>query len=362
VLLRRSPGMGVFISRSSYWQPAILELMSKRTILLLFGGESAEHEVSIRSAANVYEALNKDSYDITLCYIDRSGRWWLARDVEEVENPMVALTPVLGLRAFIDGHGQQITPDLILPMLHGPNGEDGSVQGLAQLLHIPIVGCGITGSAVCMDKDVAKRLLRQAGIGVVESVTYRAGDGKLAYKSVRNKLGDTVFVKPANMGSSVGVSKVTNEAEFDKALEVALQHDRKVLIEQAIVGRELECSVLGNAHPEASVVGEVVPQDEFYSYDAKYAADTQTETTTHADLPKAVEDRIRAIAVQAYRALECRGLARVDFFLAEKGDIYVNEVNTLPGFTDISMYPQLWEASGLKYSELLDRLVDLALE
>lgn len=336
--------------------------MSKRSILLLFGGESAEHEVSIRSASNVFDALDKTKYDIALCYIDRDGHWWHTKEVVERSAMDAQLHPVLGEGKLIDSAGEGMKPDVILPILHGPNGEDGSVQGLAQLLHVPVVGCDILSSAVCMDKDIAKRLLMQAGVPVVDYVLHRAGEAAPTYDDVRQRLGDTLFVKPANLGSSVGVSRVENADALEAALDEALKHDRKVIIERAISGRELECAVLGNEKPEASVLGEIMPEETFYSYDAKYAVDSQTKTSTDIELPDETSNKIRDMAIKAYIALECRGMARVDFFLADDGAIFVNEINTLPGFTNISMYPQLWQASGLSYSHLLDRLVELALE
>lgn len=336
--------------------------MSKRTILLLFGGESAEHEVSIRSASNVFDALDKSKYDISLCYIDRDGTWWHTNEVVERSAMDPQLHPVLGEGKLVNSAGEGTRPDVILPVLHGQNGEDGSVQGLAQLLHVPIVGCEVLGSAICMDKDIAKRLLMQANVPVADYVVHRLGQPAPQYSDVQAKLGDVLFVKPANQGSSVGVSRVENAEEFDAAITEALKHDHKVIIERAISGRELECAVLGNEKPEASVVGEILPEETFYSYDAKYAADTLTKTSTDIELPEGVSDRIREMAVEAYVALECRGLARVDFFLADDGTIYINEINTLPGFTNISMYPQLWQETGLGYPQLLDRLVELALE
>lgn len=340
----------------------ILKVMSKIKLLLLFGGESAEHEVSIRSASNVYDALDKTKYDISLCYIDRGGKWWHAKEVVERSALDAQLHPVLGEGKLIDSAGEGIRPDVLMPILHGPNGEDGSVQGLAQLLHVPVVGCDVLGSAVCMDKDIAKRLLMQADVSVVDYALHRSGGEAPKYDELRQKLGDTLFVKPANLGSSVGVSRVENAEDLDAALAEALKYDHKVIIERAITGRELECAVLGNEKPEASVVGEIMPQETFYSYEAKYAADSLTKTSTDIELPDGVSDKIRETAVKAYVALECRGLARVDFFLADDGTLYINEINTLPGFTNISMYPQLWQASGLDYPRLLDRLVELALE
>lgn len=339
--------------------------MPHARILLVFGGESPEHEVSIASARNVYAALDDRKYDILLAYITKEGHWHLVDDIEVLEGSHKNLLPVLGGKHFVvePGH-HSIVPDVILPILHGPNGEDGSVQGLAQLLHIPIVGCGIIGSAVCMDKEVAKRLLKAAGLSVADAIVYRRGDPIPAFPHVTLELGNPVFVKPADMGSSVGVSKVYNEAQFGEAMAEALTHGRKVLIEQAIHGREIECSVLGNDKPEASGVGEIKPSEseDFYSYNAKYSQTSQTELIIPADLPEDVAEKVRATALAAYRALECRGLARVDFFVTDAGDVIVNEINTLPGFTNISMYPKLWQVSGLGYSQLIDKLIALALE
>jgi D-alanine-D-alanine ligase len=339
--------------------------MHHARVLLVFGGESPEHEVSIASARNVFAALDDRKYEILLAYITKEGHWHLIDDIEMLEGSHKNLLPVLGGKHFVvePGH-HSIVPDVILPILHGPNGEDGSVQGLAQLLHVPIVGCGIIGSAVCMDKEVAKRLLKAAGLPVTDGIVHHRGDSVPSFPHITLELGNPVFVKPANMGSSVGVSKVYNEAGFGEAMAAALKLDRKVLIEQAMNGREIECSVLGNDKPEASGVGEIKPAEAegFYSYDAKYSATSKTELIIPADLPEEVVEKVRTTALAAYRALECRGLARVDFFVTDAGDVTINEINTLPGFTNISMYPKLWQASGLGYSQLIDKLIALALE
>lgn len=341
--------------------PCYTSRMNRIRVLMLFGGESSEHEVSIASARNVYAALDNQKYDVQLCYISRKGRWQLVEDIERLEGNHAQLTPVLGEAAF-EAAGERVSVDVLLPILHGSNGEDGSVQGLAQLLHIPVVGCGIIGSAVCMDKDVAKRLLLQAGIAVADGIVYRAYEELPEFSDVADKLGMPVFVKPADQGSSVGVSKVTNEGEFKAAIAEALKFTQKVLIEKAVVGREIECSVLGNDHPEASPAGEIKPGESFYSYDDKYAEGSHAEVIAPADLPDAVAQKVHQTAIKAYRALECRGLARVDFFVADGGDLVINEVNTLPGFTNISMYPKLWDAAGLDYPSLVDKLIKLALE
>ena len=337
--------------------------MERIRVLLLFGGESAEHDVSIASARNVFAALDDQKYQVIVSYIDREGKWWLTESVTSlsIENsPM--LMPLLGASAVVTSTGERLPVDVIVPILHGPNGEDGSVQGLAQLLHVPIVGPGITGSAVCMDKDVFKRLMRQAGLPVVDYQLYRRGQSLPSFNDLKAALGHPLFVKPANMGSSVGISKATTEDDLRHAIETALKYDDKVVIERAVSGRELECAVLGNESPQASVVGEIRPDGDFYSYDAKYDEDSTSETIIPADLSTDIAKRIRDLAVQAYQVAECRGLARVDFFLDEHNRVFINEINTLPGFTDISMYAKLWAHDDINYSNLLDKLIGLALE
>ncbi|HKX72766.1 MAG TPA: D-alanine--D-alanine ligase family protein [Candidatus Saccharimonadales bacterium] len=338
--------------------------MQRIRVLLLFGGESSEHEVSIASARNVYAAMDDRAYDITLGYISKDGHWHIVEDIEVLEGQHRSLLPVLGARHFVvEPGGHTIVPDVILPILHGTNGEDGTVQGLARLMRLPIVGCDVLSSAICMDKEVAKRLLRSAGIAVADDVVLRRGDAMPDFPHITLQLGNPVFVKPANQGSSVGVSKVYTEAQFAQAVEEAFVYDSKVLIEQGITGRELECSVLGNHAPEASGIGEVKsPEGNFYSYDAKYSPTSTTELFIPADISEEAAEKIRTIALASYRALECQGMARVDVFLTEEGTVYVNELNTLPGFTNISMYPKLWRQAGLSYSQLIDKLIRLALE
>jgi D-alanine-D-alanine ligase len=338
--------------------------MHRTRVLLLFGGESAEHEVSIASARNVFAAMDDRKYDIILCYITKDGHWRLVEDIESLDGAHHALLPVLGGRHFVTEPGNKsVVPDVILPILHGPNGEDGSVQGLARMVHIPVVGCQILGSAICMDKDVARRLLRAVGIPVVEYLVYQKHQPLPVFSKITLQLGNPVFVKPANLGSSVGVYKVHDEAEFNKAIQEALKYDNKVLIEQAVTSpREIECSVLGNLDPQASGLGEINPHDNFYSYNAKYSPESQAELIIPAKLEPELAEQLRQMAVKAYQTLECRGLARVDFFVTQDGQVILNELNTMPGFTNISMYPKLWRQSGLAYSQLIDKLIELALE
>jgi D-alanine-D-alanine ligase len=332
--------------------------------LLLFGGESSEHEVSIASATNVYAAIDKERFDVVLGYIDREGRWWL---VDKIVNGLPGdaaqqLMPQLGTREFTTASGSLVvSPDVLLPILHGKNGEDGSVQGLGQLLHIPVVGCDMTASAICMDKVATKEILTANGIPNVPYKIHRIGEADLDYKTLTEELGEPLFIKPARAGSSVGVSKVTTAKQFADAVRLAHEHDAVVLIEKGITGRELEVAALGNPpHHEVSGVGEIVAGDEFYSYDAKYSTDSTSQTIIPADLDDAAAEQIRSVAHRAYAALGCQGMARIDFFLDETGAVYLNEVNTIPGFTNISMYPKLWQEKGVSYTELITRLISLA--
>lgn len=352
--------------------------MGKLRVGIVFGGKSAEHEVSLQSAKNIIDALDRDKFEVTLLGIDKQGQWHIndaSNYLLNAENPAlialnrsdksVALIPGLAQQQLIErGTSQALTQvDVIFPIVHGTLGEDGSLQGLLRMANIPFVGSGVLGSAVCMDKDVTKRLLRDAGLKVADFVTLtRANRARHSFASLSAQLGLPLFIKPANQGSSVGVSKVGSEAEFVQAVELAFSFDHKVLVETAIKGREIECAVLGNDQPEASLCGEIVVADEFYSYETKYINETGARAVVPADLPEAVSEQIRAIALAAFQALDCKGLARVDVFLTPEAEVIINEVNTLPGFTNISMYPKLWEASGLGYSQLITRLIELALE
>ncbi|PSN09903.1 D-alanine--D-alanine ligase [Siccibacter turicensis] len=352
--------------------------MAKLRVGIVFGGKSAEHEVSLQSAKNIVDAIDKTKFEVLLLGIDKQGEWHLndaadyllhANDPAHIalnrpENT-VALVPGIADAQLIESRQGGALPqvDVIFPIVHGTLGEDGSMQGLLRMANLPFVGSGVLGSAVSMDKDVAKRLLRDAGLIVAPFVTLtRANRARFTFADVTARLGLPLFVKPANQGSSVGVSKVTREAEFDAAIALAFEFDHKVLIEKGIAGREIECAVLGNAFPEASTCGEIVVNDTFYSYDTKYIDDKGAQVVVPAAIDPEVNDRIRAIAVAAYQALECAGMARVDVFLTPDNEVIINEINTLPGFTNISMYPKLWQASGLDYQTLITRLIELALE
>jgi D-alanine-D-alanine ligase len=352
---------------------------------ILFGGKSAEHEVSLQSARNVYEALDRDRYEPVLIGIDKTGRWLLNDATRFLLNPEdpkrislnpggepVALVPRGG--GVLSGPGtlrEAGRVDVVFPILHGPFGEDGTVQGLLKLADIPFVGSSVLGSAAGMDKDVMKRLLRDAGIPVGRFLVFRSGEAAPSFNEVKETLGLPLFVKPANMGSSVGICKVHGEGEFYRAVAEAFQYDTKIILEEFIKGRELECAVLGNEEAAASVPGEVISSHEFYSYEAKYLDEKGAALIIPAELDEAIKKRIQELAIKTFRVLCCAGLSRVDFFLRDAEDgaagsgedrILVNEINTMPGFTRISMYPKLWEASGVGYTELISRLIELALE
>lgn len=335
--------------------------MTKISVLLVFGGQSSEHEVSLASAHNVYAALDEDKYDVFLCYITRKGEWRLVDGVDERALYQV-LAPRLGHKQFEATDGTTIEPDVILPILHGIHGEDGDVQGLARLMGVPCVGPSLIGAAITMDKDVTKRLLRDAGIPVVDWLMWHTEDPQPMYENVVAKLGEVVFVKPANAGSSVGVSKVKDKAEFVIALKKAAEFDGLVMIERAVNGREIEVAVLGNEHPKISRPGEIMPGEEFYSYEDKYDVASTAQVKVPAELDGEVSERLTQYALKAYRATRGHGMARVDFFVTDDGGVLLNEINSIPGFTNISMYPKLWRAEGVSYPALLDRLVALALE
>jgi D-alanine-D-alanine ligase len=354
--------------------------MEKRIrVGVVFGGRSAEHEVSLQSAKNVLEALDRNKYEPVLIGIDREGRWRLderSRLLFESSRPLpnlsanepreVALVARGEESRLVDlsGDREPARLDVVFPVLHGPYGEDGSIQGLCRLANLPCVGAGILGSAVGMDKDVMKRLLRDAGIPIARYHLVTPGRAAPGFDEIVATLGTPVFVKPANMGSSVGVSRAETAGQYREAIAAALLYDTKVLVEECVTGREIECSVLGNADPVASVPGEIVTGGGhvFYDYQAKYIDENGAELLIPAPLEAPVTESVRAMAVRAFTVLCCEGMARVDMFLRDTGEIVINEINTIPGFTRISMYPKLWEASGVSYSELVDRLITLAIE
>jgi D-alanine-D-alanine ligase len=341
----------------------------KIRIALLFGGKSAEHEVSLKSARNIAEAIDKSKYDVVLIGIDKEGHWLppgrsqLLLQSTSVPRSTTSIALPPGQNGLLSSEDEPDAGriDVVFPILHGPFGEDGTVQGLLRLANVPFVGAGVLGSAVGMDKDVMKRLLRDASIPIGKFLTSTEHE-PINFERAASELGLPLFVKPANLGSSVGVSKATDEKEFESAIADAFTYDTKIVIEEFIDGREIECSVLGNEDPIASVPGEVIVHSEFYSYDAKYIDDSASSLKIPADLPQETTELVRATAVRAYKALCCEGMGRVDSFVTDDGRILVNEINTIPGFTNISMYPKMWEASGVTYGELINRLITLAIE
>jgi len=356
---------------------------AKIRVGVLYGGRSGEHDVSLCSAASVVEALDKNKYKVTAIGIDRDGKWYVQEKSQII--PHKDFGKVLALKKkgkWLVNHFQQnnqlhlydltnknkkVIIDVVFPVLHGTFGEDGTLQGLLELAMVPYVGADVIGSSIGMDKDVAKRLLREAGIPVVSSLTVNKSEWKSntqnIIQSAVEKLGLPLFVKPVCTGSSVGVRKVKEKEQLQKAVNFAFQFDTRVMIEKAINCREVECAVLGNENPAASVLGEIIPKHEFYSYEAKYIDPDGAALIIPAKIDSSLSDKIRKFAVNGYKALACSGMARVDFFLDKNtNEFYLNEINTLPGFTSISMYPKLWEATGIKYNKLLDKLIALALE
>ncbi len=379
--------------------------MKKIRVGVLFGGRSGEHEVSLLSAASVLDAIDKNKYEVVPIGITKEGRWVTAAHAEKLlgksaanpahlragdpeetaaaavvskgENIVVPPVPGHELMPFERElphrrlEDRAIDVDIIFPVLHGTFGEDGTIQGLLELADMAYVGAGVLGSAAGMDKDIMKRLFRDAALPLVKHVTVLRSDWekdpKRARKLIEKQLKYPVFVKPANLGSSVGISKAHDRAELGPAVDEAVKYDRKIIVEEGVGGkkakaREIECSVLGNERPEASVPGEVIPGKEFYDYEAKYLTEG-SQLLIPAKISRRQQKQVQEMAVRAFQAVDCAGLARVDFLMDPKsGKIYVNEINTMPGFTSISMYPKLWAASGIPYEKLVDRLIQLGLE
>ncbi len=344
---------------------------------VLFGGRSFEHEVALQSAKNIIRRLDRNKYEITLIGIDKQGRWQLCDperyliNADDTKN--VVLNKGFEQVALIgqDQTGSLISltqsashpVDVVFPVLHGIYGEDGTMQGLLKLAGIPFVGASVIGSSVGMDKDVSKRLLRDAGVPVAKFLTiHRHEMSRYPFKRCVEELGLPLFVKPANAGSSVGVMKIKSQEEWDGALENAFQYDRKILVEECIVGRELECALIGNEHPIISLPGEVIHRHEFYNYEAKYIDGEGTYVEIPAKIDAETLSKVQMACIKAYQVLCCEGMGRVDGFLTASGDFIVSEINTIPGFTDMSPFPHLWEASGVPYTQLLDRLIGYAID
>lgn len=344
----------------------------KKNIALLFGGKSAEHEISILSAKNVFSNLDKVIYNPVLIKITKEGKWLTeSKMIEDMDftgtDPIdfkgtdeISLCPGAENPFSMKNTPQIFHIDAIFPVLHGPNGEDGSVQGMLKLLGVPFVGPSILGSAVSMDKEVMKRILLQAGIKIGKYLAFKHGEIP-DFNYVKSCLGLPIYVKPSNMGSSIGISKVTEFEQFENALNLAYKYDTKIVIEENIVGKEIECAVLGNEDPTSSIPGEIKALNGFYDYESKYLDENAYKISIPAMIDPMLYDEIRKIAVQVFKVLECEGLSRVDVFLTERNEIIVNEINTLPGFTAISMYPMLWKESGIEYKELITKLINLAI-
>lgn len=353
--------------------------MEKLKVGVIFGGISSEHDVSKVSGTSVISNLNKEKYDILPIYIDKQGNWYIyEKNIQEIKildidsNIEEDIKPISNIEETLK------SLDVVFPVLHGLGGEDGSIQGMFELFNVPYVGCGILASSVGMDKAYTKIIFEKAGIKQAKYEYIRKFNNEYIYidknfneeivsidevvKKISRNLKYPIFIKPSNSGSSVGINKANNIEELKKSIEYASKYDKKILIEEGLVGKEVECAVLGNEEVTASSVGEIRPAEDFYTFDAKYK-NQESKVLIPADLPKEMSERIRKLAIKAFKSIDGKGLSRVDFFANEENnEIYINEINTLPGFTTISMYPKLFEQVGLKYSELLDNLIKLALE
>lgn len=347
--------------------------MGKKRLGVIFGGTSTEHEVSIVSGTSVIKNLNKEKYEIYPIYIDKAGEWF---EFEPDNKTYKVGDEIVGTKKIENIWNYLKTMDILFPVLHGLQGEDGTIQGMFELLKIPYVGTRVLGSSVCMDKVYSKIIFEKAKLNQAKYVYIRKFEDQYIYinedfseevldiqetvNKIMEKIDFPMFVKPSNSGSSVGISKAKNKDELINSIIEASKFDKKILIEENINGREIECAVLGNEEVKASVLGEILPAEAFYSFSAKYQ-NSDSKTVEAPDLPEELTKKVRELAVKAYKAADCQGLSRVDFFVNDKENkIYINEINTLPGFTEISMYPKLWEKSGLTYTELLDKLIELA--
>jgi len=350
----------------------------KQNVVLLFGGRSGEHEVSLNSAQSIYKAIDRSRYNVETIGINKQGQWFWGVSPEEIikngfpstkEGIQVTLVIDPTQPHFMTTRGQPLPDqgkfDLIFPVLHGPYGEDGTLQGLLEMANVPYVGSGVLGSSLGMDKDRMKAVFLEKNLPLARYVTLLRSEffdsQEICLNKIEEKIGYPCFVKPANLGSSVGISKAHNRKELLNALKTAAIFDRKIVIEETIIGQEIEVSVLGNDMPIASLPGEVLPAHEFYTYEAKYS-NIGSSLLIPAVLDDLVIKRLQSMAIEAFRAVEASGLGRVDFFVTPQNEIFLNEINTLPGFTEISMYPKLWEATGIPYSELIDRLISLGME
>ncbi|MFZ1705674.1 MAG: D-alanine--D-alanine ligase family protein [Saprospiraceae bacterium] len=350
---------------------------NKPSIVLLVGGPSTEHKISLLSGSSIFKAIDKNKYRVFVVGIDHETRWWLYTDENFVNFPGDAHNIALNtsgrqvrLTSSNDNvwledviNNNQTMVHLVFPVLHGHYGEDGILQGILSSVKVPYSGANLMASSIGMDKDIAKRLWRDAGIPIANFICiHRHQMDELTFEEAKNQLGIPMFIKPVNAGSSVGVNKVKTKAAFLESVQHAFLYDTKILIEEAVIGKELECAVLGNEQPKASVIGEIIPKTTFYSYEAKYLDDKGATMAIPANIDKATSDNLRQLAVKAFKVIGAEGLSRVDFFLTSNGKMVINEINTLPGFTSISMYPKLWEATGLPYTELIDQIIQLGFD
>jgi D-alanine-D-alanine ligase len=343
-------------------------MVSKKKVAILYGGRSVEHGVSVNSAKNIFEFIDKDQFEPLAIGISKTGRWFLTKTVDKDIEQGQALGLILDpdkAGFIILSNSDRIKADIIFPVLHGTDGEDGSIQGMIKALNIPMVGTGVLGSSISMNKIIAKRLLQDAGLPVTKFVSYHFSEKeKIKFDTVERQVGLPFMVKSASLGSSVGVTKVSKKSELKNALDEAFRYDHEVIIEEFIVGREIECAILGNSPAEASNPGEIVisKEYEFYTFDAKYVDSKAVEIKVPAELSKDVIKKVREVSVQAYKALHCEDFSRVDLFLTKKGKVYVNEINTIPGFTNSSMFPMMWKERGISFTDLISKLIDLAYE
>lgn len=343
-------------------------MASRKKVAILYGGRSVEHAVSVNSARNIFEFIDKKKFEPLPIGISKCGEWFLtegvSKDIESGTPLGLVLNP--SKPSFTNlKDGSRFAADIVFPVLHGTDGEDGSIQGLLKAMDLPMVGTGVLGSALSMNKIVAKRLLREAGLPVTDFLTFRYDDkDKISFTSISKKLGLPFMVKSASLGSSVGVTKVKSKKDFQKAVEEAFKYDDEMLAEEYITGREIECALLGNAPAEASYPGEIVISKayEFYTFDAKYVDPEAVRIDVPAKITKAIAEKIRKISKKAFEALHCEDFSRIDLFLDKKGNVYINEINTIPGFTNSSMYPMMWKERGISFSDLISRLLNLAQE
>jgi D-alanine-D-alanine ligase len=343
-------------------------MSKKKKVIILYGGRSVEHGVSVNSARNIFEFIDKDKFEPLPIGISKTGQWFLTSGVTKDIEQGKALGLILDAQRpgfIILSSGDRIKTDIIFPVLHGTDGEDGSIQGLIKSMDIPMVGTGVLGSSMSMNKIVAKRLLQEAGLPVTKFFTFHYTEKEqLNFEQIAEKIGKPFMVKSASLGSSVGVSKAKDEHSFRNAVEEAFRYDDYLIVEEFITGREIECAILGNHPPEASYPGEIVISSkyEFYTFDAKYVDPDAVTINVPASLSSAEAEKIREVSVKAYQTLYCEDFSRVDLFLTTDGKIYINEINTIPGFTNSSMYPMMWKERGISFPELITRLLDLASE